>query len=257
MLFLQQQAMARKAQQQRAAAAAAAAGANMGSPGLINAHQYMDAGANVSNVPDPLNSPWLQQQQQQQQQLQLQQQQRMQSSLPLNIAQQQQQQQQQLENENRLNQQRLQQQRLTLMQQQQQQQQQQQKRQQMFRQTQQQPMQPTVQPALQSSVPPANAIVVENELQQKNLELYVIRDHQYQLALDLQYKRHIALAQAKKHEIDLANNERRVRSQNRGLLTFGKGYDGYGNGRTSASNHGRVVYPRDKKRKRHHNTIRL
>jgi hypothetical protein len=255
LLFLQQQAMARQAQaqQQRAAAAVAAGGSggNMGSPGLMGG--YMDVGGNVNGIPDPMNSPWLQQQQQQ---LQPQQQQRMQPNLPMNISQQQQQ--QQLDNENKIKQERLQQQRLAFMQQREALQQQQ--RQQLLRQTQQQQQpiaQPMVQPALQPTVPPANTIVVQNELQQNNLDLYVGRDQQYQMTLDMQHKRHMALAQAKKHEIDIANNERRVRSQNRGILTFGKGYDGYGNGRTTASNHGRVMYPGDKKRKRHHNTIRL
>ncbi|CAO3655159.1 unnamed protein product [Mucor hiemalis] len=222
LLILQQQALAR--QQQRAAAAAAAATGGGGIP------------------PDPMANNWMQQQRMRQM-----------AFLP---------QQQQLENENRLKQQKLQQQQkmasMYMQQQQQQQQQpqlppqQQQQRMQaqampsMQQQQQQQPVQPM---KVQPQVSPANAIPVKNPLQQKNLDLYVSRDQAYQVTLDTQHKRHMELAQSKKHAIDVANNERRIRQQNRGLLTFGKGYDGYGNGKTGLNN--RVVYPGDKKRKKH------
>ncbi|KAL9542957.1 hypothetical protein MBANPS3_008351 [Mucor bainieri] len=106
----------------------------------------------------------------------------------------------------------------------------------------------TVQPL----VSPADAIPVKTRLEQANLDLYQGRDQHYQRTLDMQHKRHMQLAQSKKHEIEVANNERRLRSQTRGIWTFGKGYDGYGNGRTSASSHAQVLLPAAKKRKRHH-----
>ncbi|CEP15818.1 hypothetical protein [Parasitella parasitica] len=108
----------------------------------------------------------------------------------------------------------------------------------------------------QLSVPPPDATVVETELQQKTLDLYAGRDQQYQLTLDAQHKRHVRLAQSKKREIDMANNERRVRAQNRGILTFGKGYDGYGNSRTSSSSLARILFPADKKQKRSHQAVK-
>ncbi|KAF1805998.1 hypothetical protein FB192DRAFT_1270447 [Mucor lusitanicus] len=88
--------------------------------------------------------------------------------------------------------------------------------------------------AVQPLSPSTHVISVKTELEQKNLDLYEGRDQQYQRTLDMQHKRHMQLAQSKKHEIDMANTERRLRSQSRGILTFGKGYDGYGNGTTSA-----------------------
>ncbi|KAI9480667.1 MAG: hypothetical protein EXX96DRAFT_521933 [Benjaminiella poitrasii] len=94
-----------------------------------------------------------------------------------------------------------------------------------------------------------NATVVKTEAQQKKLDQYISHDEKYQITLNKQHKQHIVLAQSKKSEIDVANNERRIRQQHRGLLTFGKGYDGYGNGKTGISNAPRIVYPGDKKRK--------
>ncbi len=149
--------------------------------------------------------------------------------------QQQRMQQQQLENENRMKQQRM----ASMYMQQRDIPQQQ-------RMQQQQPIQP---PQTTPPVSPVNATLIESNLQKKNLDLYVNRDQAYQIRLDTQHKRHMDLAQTKKHAIDIVNDERRIRTQSRGLLTFGKGYSRYGNGKTGPNN--RVLYPGDKKRKRH------
>ncbi|GAN03594.1 hypothetical protein MAM1_0043d03049 [Mucor ambiguus] len=222
LLFLQQQQqqqqlLARQAQQQRAPAAMAAS-----------------SGGQVNTLTDPMNTLWSQQQQQQQRLLQ-------QPNATL------QQQQLQLENGNRIKQQQLlQQQRLASMY----------NMQQKETPSQSPPLvqkpSSTTPSTVQPLIPPAHAITVKTKLDQKNLDLYEGRDQHYQRTLDMQHKRHMELAQSKKHEIDMANNERRLRSQSRGILTFGKGYDGYGNGRTSASSHGKVLFPAEKKRKRHH-----
>lgn len=219
LLFLQQQqqqqqALARQAQQQRAAAAAIA------------------SGSNITTLADPMNTLWTPQQMEQQRIAQ-----QPNALLQLQL------QQQQLENENKIKQQKL--------------QQQQQRLASMYN-TQQKETTPSQPPPLahrQSSTAfaqPAHVIAVKTKLEQNSLDLYVGRDQDYQRTLDMQHKRHLELAQSKKHEIDMANNERRIRSQSRGILTFGKGYDGYGNGKTSASSHGRVLFPAEKKRKRHH-----
>lgn len=281
-LFLQQQAMARQAQQQRAAAAAQAAA----QAGGIGPGGTGPGGIGLGGMapPTPDQQAWMQQQAQQQvqQQQRMRQQQQQQQQIPMNLIAQQQQ--QQLENENRLKQQKLQQQRLASMYMQQrdaqvqvQQQaqqaqiqqrmqlQQQQQQQQLMLQQQQaaaaqqavaQQQQRPVQPMQVIPPAPANATLVQTPLQQKNLELYMGRDQKYQITLDTQHKRHMELATMKKHDIDIANNERKIRSQTRGIVTFGKGYDGYGNGKNGSSN--RVIYPTDnKKRKRHHNTLKL
>jgi hypothetical protein len=264
LLFLQQQAMARQAQQQKAAAAAAAA---------VTA---TTAGGNMPPMDPQQQQVWMQQQAQQQQQ----QQQRMRQQMPMNLIAQQQQ--QQLENENRIKQQKLQQQRLASMymqqrdaqqqaqvqqvqqaqqlqqriQLQQQQQQQMMAQQQQAQHQQQAVQQPIIQQTPIPPPPPANATLVQTALQRKNLDLFMGRDQAYQVTLDAQHKRHMELATSKKHDIDIANNERKIRSQSRGIVTFGKGYDGYGNGKTGSNN--RVIYPGDnKKRKRHHNSLKL
>ncbi|KAI8993356.1 hypothetical protein BDB01DRAFT_776042 [Pilobolus umbonatus] len=115
------------------------------------------------------------------------------------------------------------------------------------------PMQ--IQPSLPTGRNAPNAIVVKNPEQEKNLNTYINRDKKYQVILDIQHRRHMKLAQEKKVEIDIANNERRLRAQHRGILTFGKGYDGWGNGRTGMGN-AKIIYPADKKRKRNYQTLR-
>jgi hypothetical protein len=104
-------------------------------------------------------------------------------------------------------------------------------------------------------MPPVKTTTLESETHKKNLKEYIERDHEYQKTLDAQHKRHMGLAQEKKHEIDVANNERRIRMQSRGITTFGKGYDSYGNGKTGV--HSRVVFPGDKKKKKHHAVFKL
>ncbi|KAI8644192.1 hypothetical protein BD408DRAFT_413851 [Parasitella parasitica] len=220
----QQQAMARQMQQQRAAAYASAAAASAASASVSGDH----------GLASPMNSIWAHQQMEQQRLPQ--------QGNPI-------QQQQHLENENILTQQ---------------------KSASMY--MQQKDAQPPLPPqssqmlpsttislqqsTAQPSISPPNTTVIKTKLEQKNLDLYVDRDQKYQLALDAQHKRHVELAQLKKREIDIANNERRVRAQNRGILAFGKGYDGYGNGKTSVSSHGRVLLPADKKNKRSHQAIK-
>ncbi|CAO0799994.1 unnamed protein product [Mucor circinelloides] len=214
LLFLQQQQQQALARQAQQQRAAAAA---------------IASGSNITTLADPMNTLWTPQQMEQQRIVQ-----QPNALLQLQL------QQQQLENENKIKQQKL--------------QQQQQRLASMYN-TQQKETTPSPLAQKQSSTAfaqPAHAIAVKTKLEQNNLDLYVGRDQDYQRTLDMQHKRHLELAQSKKQEIDMANNERRIRSQSRGILTFGKGYDGYGNGKTSASSHGRVLFPAEKKRKRHH-----
>ncbi|KAG2234091.1 hypothetical protein INT48_000268 [Thamnidium elegans] len=107
----------------------------------------------------------------------------------------------------------------------------------------------------QPIIPPGKITLVKTPIEKKKMNQYIEHDHSYQIALDAQYKRHLELAQTKKLEIDVANNEREMRAQSRGVLIFGKGYDGYGNGKTGFQT--RILYPQEKKRKRHHYSNRL
>lgn len=113
------------------------------------------------------------------------------------------------------------------------------------------PVTPAIVPVI--STPPATtttkATPVKTELQKKNLQQYEARDDAYQDVLNLQHKRHIELAQNKKRAIELASLERRNRMQPNGpIITFGPGYQGYGNGKTGMRT--RIRFPHDKKKKR-------
>ncbi|CAG8538666.1 10718_t:CDS:10 [Acaulospora morrowiae] len=76
-------------------------------------------------------------------------------------------------------------------------------------------------------------------VQKQYLEQYVRRDLLYQQALDIQSKRQMSIINEKRREIE--------RHQTRsGILAFGPGYEGYGNGLTGTRF--RIVYPNERKR---------
>ncbi|OZJ01792.1 hypothetical protein BZG36_05191 [Bifiguratus adelaidae] len=79
------------------------------------------------------------------------------------------------------------------------------------------------------------------------VELYVARELAYQQSLNTQHERHVALANAKKQEIEEANTRKHER-QILGGRVFGEGYKGYGNARTESTS--RIIYPQDRKRPR-------
>ncbi|KAG2232718.1 hypothetical protein INT48_000075 [Thamnidium elegans] len=112
------------------------------------------------------------------------------------------------------------------------------------------PQQPSaIVPIISTPAASTKATLVKTELQKRNLHQYEERDDTYQDVLNLQHKRHIELAQNKKRAIELASLERRNRMQPNGpIITFGPGYQGYGNGKTGTRT--RIRFPHDKKKKR-------
>jgi hypothetical protein len=112
------------------------------------------------------------------------------------------------------------------------------------------PPQPAIVPVI--TTPATNhskATLVKTDLQKKNLLQYEYRDETYQDVLNLQHKKHIELAQTKKRSIEVASLERRNRMQPGGpIITFGPGYQGYGNGKTGTRS--RIRFPQDKKKRR-------
>ncbi|KAG1445106.1 hypothetical protein G6F56_010029 [Rhizopus delemar] len=92
--------------------------------------------------------------------------------------------------------------------------------------------------------PPFNLKQITTETAQRTLEQYELRDKAYQDILDLQYKRHVEIAQEKKKVIEKANTERRMRGQNPASV-FGPGYQfGIKTGFQS-----KIRYPTEKKRR--------
>ncbi|KAI8139193.1 hypothetical protein BJV82DRAFT_254702 [Fennellomyces sp. T-0311] len=96
------------------------------------------------------------------------------------------------------------------------------------------------------AIPPGETILVENETRRKELAQYQKRDDIYQKILNKQHKQYVELAREKKVDIDTFQQDKVLRMQHNVAAVFGKGY------MHSQSNdlRGRIVYPRDRKRRR-------
>ncbi|KAI7877998.1 SNF5-domain-containing protein [Lichtheimia hyalospora FSU 10163] len=104
-------------------------------------------------------------------------------------------------------------------------------------------------------VPHIESICADTETRKKNLSIFQHRDQLYQEALNTQHKRHIALAQEKKREIDWIQHQRQTRVRAGPILVFGPGYTASGSQTTGLET--RVLYPNQRKRLRASRELRF
>lgn len=114
---------------------------------------------------------------------------------------------------------------------------------------------PVVPAVNNSMLPQIEPIAADTETRKKNLLIFQHRDQLYQEALNIQHKRHIALAQEKKREIDWIQRQRQTRMRAGPIPVFGPGYTGGGNQPSGLET--RVVYPNQRKRLRRSRELRL
>ncbi|KAI8136906.1 hypothetical protein BJV82DRAFT_526184 [Fennellomyces sp. T-0311] len=102
---------------------------------------------------------------------------------------------------------------------------------------------PPVVPAATPAAPPPQieTIPADSEGHRRNLLQYQARDERYQETLNMQHKRHMAIAHEKKREIEAMHIERRSRARAGPAAVFGPGYSGCGNAPTGLDT--RIMYP--------------
>ncbi|KAI9317065.1 hypothetical protein BX666DRAFT_2027132 [Dichotomocladium elegans] len=105
-----------------------------------------------------------------------------------------------------------------------------------------------------ASAKPIECIRADTETRKRNLKLYLSRDQRYQETLNLQVKRHFALAQEKKREIEITQRERQLRMRAGPVPVFGPGYIA---GVNPTGVESRVVYPANRRRVRRSRELRF
>ena len=103
------------------------------------------------------------------------------------------------------------------------------------------------------TIPPGETILLENETRRKELAQYQKRDETYQKILNRQHKQYVELAREKKVDIDAFQQDKVLRMQHNVAAVFGKGYM---HNQTNDFR-GRIIYPRDRKRRRQTTDFKL